>query len=184
MSPTRNPLRYRRSSGSAPGKGHYPATGLGWEPDEECRAVRVSSLDESGPFSMSPGHLCVCFSCRGPRRARVGDLGWSLPRGRVPAVGWFAARGGCRCGLCRCRWVWLTEHPGETHPSELDRQTSLGPGNRKIHHTRQRDRFGCRRTTGHRAWPNATWPNMPEKARANDSHPFWVTADQRQSDGS
>ena len=45
----------------------------------------LSSLDESGPFSVSLGHLCVCLSYRGPRRARVGDLGWSrLPRGRVP----------------------------------------------------------------------------------------------------
>ena len=34
----------------------------------------MSSLDESGPFSVSLGHLCVCLSYRGPRRARVGVI--------------------------------------------------------------------------------------------------------------
>jgi hypothetical protein len=64
MSTTRHPLRYRRFRESAPGKGHYPASLQTSRPGHRGhrRRNQLSSLDESGPFSVSLGHLCVCLS--------------------------------------------------------------------------------------------------------------------------
>ena len=63
MSSTPNPFRYKQSRRPAPGNGHYLLVSVTDPPPTGSDGNRpVSSLDESGPFSVSPGHRCVCLS--------------------------------------------------------------------------------------------------------------------------